>query len=139
VNSVTAILLVAFLLTIWSVISSRDVKELLMFPWCIWAAAIFVGPFSFLTGLVAMTLLTRVRHHSPGVPRYVAEATILGGLLGASYPAIAAILRLNLVNWGILGFGILSGAACGLIVGSLSIRRVPERNGRLGTQSDCEN
>ena len=96
-----------------------------MFLWWIWAVGIFAGPFSLLTGLIGMMLLTRVRRRKPSVSQYLAEATALGALLGASYPAVALALRLpGLASWGYLALGFGSGAACGFIVGYLSIRRV---------------
>ena len=125
VNSVTAIVLVSFFFTVWSMLSSRDVKGVMMFPWWVWAVAIFAGPFSFATGLIGMALLTRVRRQAPPIRRYLGEATGLGALLGASYPAIAAVLRLDdLARWAFAAFGIACGAICGFVVGYLSIGRV---------------
>ena len=125
VNCVIAVLVVSFLLTIWSVVTSRDPRDFVMFPWLMWAALFFAAPFAIFTGLIGMTLLTRVRRQSPTVGRYLPEAGTTGALLGALYPALAAALRLSgFVHRGFFGLGVVAGAASGLVVGRLSIRRV---------------
>jgi len=96
-----------------------------MLGWMMWAALFFAGPFAVFTGLIGMTLLTRVRRQSPTVGRYLAEAGATGALLGALYPALAVALRLNgFVNWRFFGLGVVAGGVSGLVVGRLSIRRV---------------
>ncbi len=125
VNFVAAVLLVSSLLKIWSVLTSRDPKDFAMFPWWMWALVFFVGPFAFFTGLIGMALLTRVRPRLPTRGRYLAEATALGALLGASYPAVAAVLHLDgLVSWKFFGLGVVSRAVCGSVGGYVSMRRV---------------
>jgi len=124
-NCFMAILLVSLFLTVWSVVTSRDLTKFAMFPFLLLWVAFFAGPFSLLAGLIGMTLLTRVRRRTPSVYRYLAEATVAGALLGASFPAIAAAFRLQgFVNWGYFALGVVSGALCGLVIGYLSIRRV---------------
>ena len=121
VNCVTAVVVVASLLTMWSVLTSRNLKDLVMFPWWIWAVAIFTVPFSFIVGLIGMAFLTRARSQHPAPSKYKAEAIILGAVLGASFPGIAVLLQLDeLVSWAFFVLGVVSGGLCGLIIGSLS-------------------
>lgn len=125
VNCLTAIVSISSFLTVWSVLHSRDLKDVAMFPWWIWAVTLFAGPFSVIAGLIGMSVLTRVRLHRPSIRGYLVEATALGSLLGAFYPAVAYALHLTgFATWGFLALGAGSGAICGLIVGYLSIRRV---------------
>ena len=123
-NFLVSVALVSAVLTVGAV-TQNGIAGVLAFAFYLLVDVVMVGPFALVTGAIIVWWLAARGERFSSVTRLAMEAAIGGGLLGATYPFVANVLRLKIsVNWQVLVLGVGCGVCSGTIVSMILKRRI---------------
>jgi len=121
-NFLVSVALVSAVFTVGA-IAQNGITALLAYAFYLLVDVVMVGPFALVTGAMVVWWLAARASEFGSVTRLAMEGAIGGGLLGATYPLLAPLLKIS-VNWQLLVMGIGCGMGSGTIVAMILKKRI---------------